>query len=48
MLLENEVDLNLKSFGFHLELFLFCNLNTARKDNLKMFIQTDQHALLVK
>ena len=48
MLLENEVDLNLKSFGFYLALFLFCNLNTARKDNLKMSIQTDQHAPLVE
>ena len=48
MRLENQVDpLNLKSFGFHFPFFLFSNLlNFARKDNLKMSTQTDQHAPL--
>ena len=45
MLSENEIDpLNLKSYSFYLTLFLFWKLNFARKANLKISIQTDQHA----
>ena len=50
MLLENQVvHVNLKSFGFHLALFVFLNLlNFARKVFVKMSTQSDQHAPQVR
>ena len=49
MLLKNKVDffLNFKCFSFHLAFFLLLNsLNFARKANLKISTQTNQHVPL--
>ena len=50
MLLENQVDPhNLKSFGFHFWHFSYFEIFStfARKANLKMSTETDQHAPLI-